>query len=60
MMPGYAWWLVVALLLVPSLVVGWLKLVARKESMAISGTGGCVFAVLTLATALWVIHDRLG
>lgn len=60
MMPDYAWWLVAGLLLVPSLVVGWMKLVARKETPAISGLGGCLYAFLTLAAALWIIHDRLG
>lgn len=60
MMPAYAWWLVVALLMIPSAVVLYLKVVMCKEDSAINGTGGCLFAFLCLAAAIWVIHDRLG
>ena len=60
MMPGYTSWLVVGLLMVPSVVVLWLKVALCKPDAAINGTGGCVFAFLSFATAIWVIHDKLG
>lgn len=58
-MHGNPWLLVVVLLLIPSLVVGWLRFGLRKETSAISGFGGVIFAFLCLATALWVIFDKL-
>jgi hypothetical protein len=58
-MPGNAWMLIAALLLVPSLAVGWLRFVAKKDSTAISGFGGVIFAFICFAAALWVIFDKL-
>ena len=58
-MPHYAWLLVTVVLLIPSAVVMWLKVVMRKEDSAINGTGGCLFSLLTFSAAIWVIHDKL-
>lgn len=58
-MPEYAWILVAVLLLIPSLVIGWLRFVLKKERSAISGFGGMIFAFITLGVALWVIFDKL-
>lgn len=58
-MPEYAWILVAALLIIPSLVVGFLRLVLKKESSSISGVGGVIFSFISFAAALWVIFDKL-
>lgn len=58
-MPDNAWILVVLLLLIPTLVVGWLRFVLNKEAAAVSGVGGVIFAFLSFAAALWVIFSKL-
>lgn len=53
-------WLLLALvLLVPTLLVGWLRLVLKKEPSAINGWGGVLFAAMTFVAALWIILDRV-
>lgn len=58
-MTEYAWIIVAILLLVPSLVVGFLRFGLKKKSSAISGSGGIVFSLMTFAVALWIIVDKV-
>ena len=58
-MSDYSWILVSILLLVPPLVVGFLRFGLRKQLSAISGTGGMLFAAMSFAAAIWIILDRV-
>jgi hypothetical protein len=58
-MPEYSWLLVAILLLVPSLVVAFLRFGLRKPASAISGAGGILFSVMTFAAAIWIIIDKV-
>ncbi|MGY1458737.1 MULTISPECIES: hypothetical protein [unclassified Luteimonas] len=58
-MPEYSWILASILLLVPSLVVGFLRFGLRKEPSAISGWGGVLFALMTFAAAIWIILEKV-
>ncbi len=51
--------LVAVLLLVPSLVVGFLRFGLRKPPSRISGVGGMLFAAMTFAAAIWIILGKL-
>lgn len=55
----YSWILVSILLLVPTLVVGFIRVVLRKQDSMIAGTWGIVFALLTFASSLWIIIQRV-
>jgi uncharacterized membrane protein len=54
-----SWLLLAILLLVPSLIVGFLRLVLKKEASAVSGIGGVVFALMTFALSMWIILDKV-
>ncbi|MBB1472949.1 MULTISPECIES: hypothetical protein [unclassified Luteimonas] len=58
-MPEYSWLLVAIVLLVPSLVVGFLRFGLRKEASAINGWGGVLFALMTFAAAIWIILEKV-
>lgn len=58
-MSEHSWIWVAILLLVPSLVVGFLRFVLRKRDSDIAGWGGVLFAVMTFATAIWIILDKV-
>lgn len=58
-MPGYGWILVSVLLLVPSLLVGFMRFVMRRPAAATSGWGGVLFALMTFAAAVWIIIDKV-
>lgn len=58
-MPDLSWILVAILLLLPSLVVGFLRFVLGRTSSAISGWGGVLFSLMALAAALWIIVDKV-
>ena len=47
--------LVAVLLLVPSLVVGFLRFGLRKPPSQITGLGGMLYAAMTFAAAIWII-----
>lgn len=51
--------LVAVLLLVPSLVVGFLRFGLRKPPSQITGLGGVLFAAMTFAAAIWIILGKL-
>lgn len=58
-MPDNGWILVAMVLLVPSLVVGFMRFVLGITSTAISGWGGVLFSLLALVAALWIIVDKV-
>lgn len=58
-MPQYSWLLVAILLLVPSLLVGFLRFGLQKEAQAISGWGGVLFSLATFAAAIWIILEKV-
>lgn len=58
-MPGYGWILVSIVLLVPSLVVGFLRFVLRRPPSAVSGWGGVLFALMTFCAAFWIIIEKV-
>lgn len=58
-MPDHSWILVAILLLLPSLVVGFLRFVLGRTSSASSGWGGVLFSLMALDAALWIIVDKV-
>lgn len=58
-MPESSWLLLAVLLLLPSLVVGFLRFGLRRPASAVAGWGGVLFALMTFSAALWIILGKV-